>query len=121
MMTARKMLKSTTNTFVSSGVAFVTAALLLAGNAAASDAANVSLKEENEHSASKSPGGITAWLVEEHSVPLVAMRFAFTGGSAQDPAGKEGVAHFLTAMLDEGAANLIPALIRSGWKISPCA
>lgn len=53
-----------------------------------------------------SPGGITAWLVEEHSVPLVAMRFAFEGGSAQDPIGKEGVSNFLTAMLDEGAGDL---------------
>jgi zinc protease len=54
----------------------------------------------------KSPGGIVAWLVEEHSVPLIALRFAFEGGSAQDPAGKEGVANFLTAMLDEGAGDL---------------
>jgi zinc protease len=54
----------------------------------------------------KSPGGITAWLVEEHSVPLIGMRFAFDGGSAQDPAGKEGIAHFLAGMLDEGAGNL---------------
>ena len=53
-----------------------------------------------------SPGGITAWLVEEHSVPLVAIRFAFEGGSAQDPKGKEGVAHFVSAMLDEGAGDL---------------
>ena len=29
----------------------------------------------------KSPGGIEAWLVEEHSVPLIAMRFAFEGGN----------------------------------------
>jgi zinc protease len=54
----------------------------------------------------KSPGGIEAWLVEEHSVPMMAMRFAFEGGSSQDPAGKEGVANFLTAMLDEGAGEL---------------
>jgi zinc protease len=54
----------------------------------------------------KSPGGIEAWLVEDHSVPLMAMRFAFEGGSAQDPKGKEGVANFLTAMLDEGAGDL---------------
>src|SRR5215472_14026079 len=54
----------------------------------------------------KSPGGITAWLVEEHSVPLIALRFAFEGGSSQDPVGKEGLAHFLTAMLDEGAGEL---------------
>ena len=54
----------------------------------------------------KSPGGITAWLVEEHAVPLIGMRFAFEGGSAQDLAGKEGIAHFLAGMLDEGAGPL---------------
>ncbi|MFV0367782.1 MAG: M16 family metallopeptidase [Hyphomicrobiaceae bacterium] len=54
----------------------------------------------------KSPGGIEAWLVEEHSVPLVAMRFAFRGGSAQDPEDKGGLANFLSAMLDEGAGDL---------------
>ena len=53
-----------------------------------------------------SPGGITAWLVEEHSVPLIAMQFAFKGGAAQDPADKAGTAHFLTAMLDEGAGEM---------------
>lgn len=54
----------------------------------------------------KSPGGLTAWLVEEHSVPLIAMRFAFEGGSAQDVAGKEGTANFLAGMMDEGAGDL---------------
>lgn len=54
----------------------------------------------------KSPGGIEAWLVEEHSVPLMALRFSFEGGNAQDPQGKDGVANFLTAMMDEGAGDL---------------
>lgn len=54
----------------------------------------------------KSPGGIEAWLVEEHSVPLMALRYSFEGGNSQDPAGKEGVANFLTAMMDEGAGDL---------------
>ena len=54
----------------------------------------------------KSPGGIEAWLVEEHSVPLMALKFAFEGGNAQDPAGKEGLANFITAMMDEGAGDL---------------
>lgn len=53
-----------------------------------------------------SSGGIKAWLVQEHSVPLIALRFSFEGGSSQDPAGKEGVANFLTAMMDEGAGDL---------------
>src|SRR6185295_8404072 len=54
----------------------------------------------------KSPGGVSAWLVEEHSVPLIAMRFAFDGGNSQDPDGKEGVANFVSAMRDEGAGDL---------------
>ncbi len=54
----------------------------------------------------KSPGGIEAWLVESRQVPLLALRFAFTGGSSQDPADKSGVAHFLSGMLDEGAGDL---------------
>lgn len=54
----------------------------------------------------KSPGGIEAWLVEEHAVPMMAMRFAFEGGSSQDPEGQEGIANFLTAMMDEGAGEL---------------
>ena len=56
----------------------------------------------------KSPGGIEAWLVEEHSVPLMALRFVFDGGNAQDPAGKEGLAEFPAGMLDEGAGDLDP-------------
>ena len=47
-----------------------------------------------------SPGGITAWLVESRQAPLIAMRFGFTGGAAQDPSGKEGVANFVSGMLD---------------------
>ncbi|MEQ1712529.1 MAG: pitrilysin family protein, partial [Hyphomicrobium sp.] len=54
----------------------------------------------------KSPGGIEAWLVSDRSVPLLALRFAFEGGNAQDPAGKDGAANFLSAMLDEGAGDI---------------
>ena len=54
----------------------------------------------------KSPGGIEAWLVEDHSVPLMALKFAFEGGNSQDPVGKEGLANFITAMMDEGAGDL---------------
>ena len=53
-----------------------------------------------------SPNGIKAWLVEDHSIPLMAMQFGFKGGSTQDPKGKEGLADFLTAMLDEGAGDI---------------
>lgn len=54
----------------------------------------------------KSPGGLEAWLVEEHSVPLMALRFSFEGGNAQDPVGKDGLANFISGMLDEGAGDL---------------
>lgn len=53
-----------------------------------------------------SPGGITAWLVEEHTVPLVAMEFAFRGGAAQDESDKAGTATLLASLLDEGAGDL---------------
>jgi zinc protease len=53
-----------------------------------------------------SPGGIEAWLVEAHANPLIAMRFAFRGGASQDPPGKEGLAYFVSAMMDEGAGPL---------------
>jgi zinc protease len=53
-----------------------------------------------------SPGGIEAWLVEERSVPLIALRFAFEGGNSQDPDGKAGLANFITTMMDEGAGDL---------------
>lgn len=50
-----------------------------------------------------SPGGVHAWLVEEHAVPLLALEFAFVGGTSQDPVGRPGVANMLSGMLDEGA------------------
>ena len=53
-----------------------------------------------------SPGGIEAWLVRETSVPLIAMEFAFKGGSSQDPADKPGVAYMAASSLDEGAGDL---------------
>ena len=53
-----------------------------------------------------SPGGIKAWLVESRQVPLIALRFGFTGGAVQDPDGKEGLANFVSGMLDEGAGDL---------------
>jgi zinc protease len=50
--------------------------------------------------------GIKAWLVEEHSVPLIAVKFAFAGGASQDPAGKEGLAAMVADLLTEGAGDL---------------
>ncbi len=48
-------------------------------------------------------GGVGAWLVEDHSIPVVTLRFAFPGGAALDRPGKEGTASMAAALLDEGA------------------
>lgn len=60
----------------------------------------------SEVTAVTSPGGITAWLVTDETVPLVAVDFAFRGGASQDPADKPGVANLLSTLLDEGAGDL---------------
>src|SRR5262249_26313088 len=53
-----------------------------------------------------SPGGIIAWLVHEPSVPLIALDFAFKGGTNQDPREKAGVATMAAGLLDEGAGDI---------------
>jgi len=53
-----------------------------------------------------SPKGIKAWLVQEHSVPLIALKFALAGGASQDPSGKEGLATMVADLLTEGAGEL---------------
>ncbi len=53
-----------------------------------------------------SPGGIVAWLVREHTVPVISVSFAFRGGAAMDPEGKSGLAEMVSATLDEGAGEL---------------
>lgn len=53
-----------------------------------------------------SPGGIEAWLVEQHTIPLIAMDFAFRGGSKLDPDDKVGMARLAAATIDEGAGDL---------------
>ena len=53
-----------------------------------------------------SPGGIEVWLVRDATVPLVAVEYAFEGGSSQDPVSKPGVANMVAALLDEGAGDL---------------
>jgi zinc protease len=50
--------------------------------------------------------GVTAWLVEDHSLPIVSFTFLFSGGGALDPTGKSGLATLATDLLDEGAGDL---------------
>jgi len=66
-----------------------------------------------------SPRGVEAWLIEEPSVPLIAMEMSFEGGAAQDPEGKAGLANFLSGMLDEGAGDLDAAAFQEA--LDECA
>jgi zinc protease len=54
--------------------------------------------------------GVKAWLVEDHSLPVVTLRFSFPGGAALDPPGKAGTAWMTGALLDEGAGPYQTAL-----------
>ena len=49
-----------------------------------------------------SPAGIHAWLVREHAVPLVALNYAFHGGSSQDDPTKAGTGHLTRADISGG-------------------
>lgn len=52
------------------------------------------------------PGGVDAWLVEEHSIPFTALEIRFKGGTATDPEDKRGVINLMTGLLEEGADDL---------------
>lgn len=53
-----------------------------------------------------SPGGITAWLVEEHSIPFTSLELRFKGGTNLDAAGKRGATNLMVGLLEEGAADM---------------
>lgn len=53
-----------------------------------------------------SPGGIKAWLVEEHGIPFTALEIRFRGGTALDAPGKRGAVNLMTATIEEGAAEM---------------
>ncbi len=52
------------------------------------------------------PGGINTWLVEDHSIPFVALELRFRGGAALDLPGKRGATNLMMALLEEGAADM---------------
>ncbi len=53
-----------------------------------------------------SPGGITAWLVEDHSIPFTALELRFRGGTSLDAEGKRGAIYLMSGLLEEGAGEL---------------
>ncbi len=53
-----------------------------------------------------SPGGLKAWLVEEHSIPFAALDVRFRGGASLDAPGKRGAINLMTGLLEEGAGDM---------------
>ncbi len=53
-----------------------------------------------------SPKGIKAWLVNEPSIPFVALELRFRGGTSLDAPGKRGSIYLMTGLLEEGAGDL---------------
>ena len=52
-----------------------------------------------------SPGGIRAWLVEDHSIPFTALEIRFEGGTALDAPGKRGAVNLMAALIADIAVD----------------
>lgn len=55
------------------------------------------------------PGGVVAFVAEDHALPLVKVSLMLRGGSYQDPVGKTGLASLTAAMLRRGGAGTLSA------------
>lgn len=75
--------------------------ILLAFPARADDASLLDI----QHIVSDS--GVEAWLVEDHSVPVIAMQFSFAGsGAVRNDVAAQGLAQLMSNTMDEGAGDL---------------
>jgi hypothetical protein len=97
---------------------------IFAQRSAFAAAACLALAPLPSHAAAKiqhliSPGGIEAWFVQDATVPLIAMEYAFGGGATQDPADKPGVGNMVASLLDEGSETWIPRPSTSGSTAAP--
>lgn len=50
--------------------------------------------------------GAQVYFVENHDLPMLAVRVAFDAGSARDPAGRGGLSMLASGLLDEGSGDL---------------
>ena len=48
------------------------------------------------------PGGISVWLVEEPSIPILSVRMAWQAGETNDPEGMEGLTSAMVYHMNEG-------------------
>lgn len=53
-----------------------------------------------------SPGGITAWLVEDHSIPFTALELRFRGGTSLDDPDARGAVYLMSGLIEEGAGDM---------------
>ncbi|PIE16622.1 MAG: peptidase M16 [Rhodobacterales bacterium] len=53
-----------------------------------------------------SPGGISAWLVEEHAIGFTSLQIRFKGGASMEAPEKRGATSLMTHTLEEGAGDL---------------
>ncbi len=76
------------------------AAFVVASGLAAPVRAAVDIQEVT------SPGGVKAWLVEDHNIPFTALEVRFRGGSSVEPADKRGAVNLMTALIEEGTGDM---------------
>jgi zinc protease len=53
-----------------------------------------------------SPGGIDAWVVEEPSIPFIALEIRFRGSASLDLPCKRGATNLMAGLLEEGSGDL---------------
>ncbi|WP_154151076.1 M16 family metallopeptidase [Roseovarius bejariae] len=52
------------------------------------------------------PGGLEAWLVEDHNIPFASLQLRFRGGASLDAPGKRGAVNLMVGLLEEGAGDM---------------
>ncbi len=53
-----------------------------------------------------SSGGIEAWVVEEPSIPFVALEIRFRGSASLDLPGKRGATNLMAGLIEEGSGDM---------------
>ena len=53
-----------------------------------------------------SAGGINAWVVEEPSIPFMALEIRVRGGASLDEPGKRGAINLMMALIEEGSGDM---------------
>jgi zinc protease len=54
----------------------------------------------------KLKNGVSVYLIERHTLPIVSMSLVFEGGAATDPKGKQGMAGLCAGLMSEGTEKL---------------